>query len=472
MLRQTVGLAGLGLLVTSLWACSGDDNGSGPAGSTGASGAGDGSGTSAGGSSVSGGGAGGSSSSAGSNAVGGSTVDDASASTDTTSRDSSKSGDAAATIDAPVHVVRPCNGLADSGPGQWENITPLPAGILPMSSTVDPTGTVWIGAYGRSSQLPGSGGVFKSSDCGASWIHVNTGANASEIDRSEIWSMAVDLDSGAEPTLYIIGMYGPDGLWKSTNGGVDWVQLLPAGDTIAHVVPAGPSNPPIAAIASIQLDPTNHQHLIAGVHSVCADPYGPICDVESTDGGKSWKVVRVPVAGATGWQEQTGPYLLNATTWIHATLGDGIWLTTDDGTSWRDVAPGGVKGATGGEYTMHPFVPTASGYYYLPSASPSGLLRSSGMGQPWTAIANAPAGNYNVAFAASGGRLFIGDGYGGTLYVAQESDPTKWSKVPLPPVQDTGWGVWYLDYDATNHVLYALIQKPWSWSGLWRIVMP
>jgi hypothetical protein len=341
-----------------------------------------------------------------------------------------------------------------------------------MSSTVDPTGTIWIGAYGRTSQLPGSGGVFKSSDCGASWTHVNTGANASDIDRSEIWSMAVDLDSGAEPTLYVIGMYGPDGLFKSTNGGVDWVQLLPAGDMISHVVPAGPGNPPISAIASIALDPTNHQHLIAGVHSVCADPYGPICDIESTDGGKNWKVVRVPVVGATGWQEQTGPYLLNATTWIHATLGTGIWLTTDDGTSWSNVAPKGVNGATGGEYTMHPFVPTASGSYYLPSSGPSGLLRSSGIGQPWTSIANAPAGNYNVAFAAGGGHLFIGDGYGGTLYAAEESDPTKWSKVPLPPVQDSGWGVWYLDYDATNHLLYALIQKPWQWSGLWRIAFP
>jgi len=468
MMLRTIDFAIVTVFACAAVACSSGDDASGAEGSTGG-GAGA---TGSGGDSVSAGGASGTSSIGGSVGGAGSTHVDASASVDATSGDSSKPTDASNAFDAPVHVVRSCGGLADAGAGQWENITPPPAGILPMSSTVDATGTIWIGAYGRTTQLPSSGGVFKSTDCGATWKHVNTGTNASDVDRSEIWSMAVDLDTGAEPTIYAIGMYGPDGLFKSTNGGVDWVQLLPAGDMIAHVVPAGPGNPPIAAIASIALDPTNHQHLIAGVHSVCADPYGPICDIESTDGGKNWKVVKVPVVGATGWQEQTGPYLLNATTWIHATLGTGIWLTTDDGVSWSNVAPKGVGGATGGEYTMHPFLPTASGNYYLPSSGPSGLLRSAGIGQPWTAIANAPAGNYNVAFAAGGGHLFIGDGYGGALYMAEESDPTKWSKLPLPPVQDTGWGVWYLDYDTTNHLLYALIQKPWSWSGLWRIVVP
>jgi hypothetical protein len=462
--RRVACIAWSGLFSMSVVACSASDNGSPAEGSTGGGGA----------STTGPGNGGGSVSSTGgtSSAAAGSTNADASASGDATSRDSAISTDALSAVDALVHVVRPCSGLADAGAGQWENITPLPNGIVPMSSTIDATGTLWVGAYARSSTFPSSGGIFKSTDCGASWAHVNTGVNGSEIDRSAIWSMAIDLDADAEPVLYVIGMTGPNGLLKSTNGGVDWVQLFPAGDMVSHIVPAGPGNPPIASIASVSIDPTNHQHLMVGVHVVCAAPYGPICDIESTDGGKSWKVVKVPVVGATDWQEQTGPYLLNATTWIHATLGTGIWLTTDDGATFSNIAPKGVNGATGGEYTMHPFLPTASGNYFLPSSGPSGLLRSAGIGQPWTAIGNAPAGNYNIAFAAGGGHLFIGDGYGGALYVAQESDPTKWSKVPLPSMQGTGWGVWYLDYDETNHLLYALIQKPWSWSGLWRIVIP
>jgi hypothetical protein len=383
--------------------------------------------------------------------------------------------DAAADVPTPPqHAVRPCSGLPDGGPSTWEKITPMSGAIWPMSSTIDPTGALWVGGYGRSMDHPGNGGLFKSTDCGATWSKANDGMNAGEIDRSDIWSIAVDLDSAAEPTVYVIGMYGPFGLWKSTNGGRDFTQLLPAGDMIAHVVPAGPGVPPIAAIASISMDPTNHQHLVAGVHATCVDPYGPICDLLSNDGGASWSIVRVPVIGATAWEEQTGPFVLGDKTWIHASMGHGIWLTTDDGKSWNDVTPAGASGATGGEYTMHPFVPTSLGSYFLPSAlngGPGGLLRSSGIGQPWSTVNGAPPGNYNIAFAAGGGMLFIGDGYGATLNVALETDPSHWKSLPLPPITDSGWGVWYLDYDATNGLLYALIDKPWKWSDLYRIAI-
>src|SRR5450432_616987 len=247
-MRSVAGIAWAGLFSMLLVACSASDNGSPVEDSTGGGGAST-TGPGAGGDSVST--TGGTTSMGGtSSAAAGSTNADASASGDATSRDSAIPIDALIAADAPVHVVRSCSGLAGAGVGQWENITPLPNGIVPMSSTIDATGTLWVGAYARSSTFPSSGGIFKSTDCGASWVHVNTGVNGPEIDRSAIWSMAIDLDAGAEPVLYVIGMTGPNGLLKSTNGGVDWVQRFPAGDMVSHIVPAGPGNPPIASIAS------------------------------------------------------------------------------------------------------------------------------------------------------------------------------------------------------------------------------
>jgi hypothetical protein len=223
------------------------------------------------------------------------------------------------------------------------------------------------------------------------------------------------------------------------------------------------------------LDPNNRQHVIAGVHSTCTAPYGPVCDLESTDGGATWKAVRVPVVGATGWQEQAGPYILGGSSWLHVTLGDGMWLTNDDGASFTNVVPASVGGATGGEYTMKPLRATASGAYYLPSNNPSGLVHSTDAGAHWSKVAGVPQnGNYYVAIAAAGGKVFLGDGYAHALLQADEASLGQWSNIPLPtPGAGTSgsWGVWYLDYDPTNHLLYALVQNPWQWSSLFRMVV-
>jgi hypothetical protein len=206
----------------------------------------------------------------------------------------------------------------------------------------------------------------------------------------------------------------------------------------------------------------------------------PICDLETYSGGNDWTPIAVPVISSqTGmpvgdWQEQTGPYILNGSSWLHVTLGDGMYLTTNGGKTFANVEPMGVRGATGGEYTMRAFRPSPSGAYYLAANNPAGLLRSTD-GQHWTKVPNVPQlGSYYVALAVAGGEIFLGDGYAHAIVHGTEADLTTWSAVPLPPPtpsqnNNKGWGVWYLDYDPTNHLLYALVQNPWNWSGLWRM---
>jgi hypothetical protein len=121
----------------------------------------------------------------------------------------------------PPHVVGKCDGLG--AVDQWEEISPPGmvkeppyTGALVALVDTNTAGTVYV-TTSRS-------GIFKSTDCGASWVKTNTGRNGDQLDAGLIWSAA--LDPVSPDTLYALAGYGPAGLWKSTNGGVDWDNVL------------------------------------------------------------------------------------------------------------------------------------------------------------------------------------------------------------------------------------------------------
>jgi hypothetical protein len=311
--------------------------------------------------------------------------------------------------------------------------------------------TVWLGTSPRAGgQTTGKGGLYMSKDCGATWIHLNTGANGAKLDTSSMWSLAVDpVQMGV---VYLIGQYGPGGLWKSTNGGVDFTQLFPPESEFAKTVEYN-------AVASISMDPHDHLHLVVGTHGNCSGAYAPTCGAESTDGGTTWKLFTTPFLKT--WAEQTGPYVLNKTSWLFATIFDGLWLTTDRGANWTKLSPGaGVNGAAGGEYTVHPLLPGPDGVYYLPLAqqggADGGLLRSTD-GTSWSVVSKSPKGAYNLGFTRGDGHLYLSDRTGSTYYVASDADPATWSKLPYPAELATlnGQGGVFLDYDAVHHILYS-----------------
>ena len=362
-------------------------------------------------------------------------------------------------VQPPPPTDHACSALGT--PGEWENITP--AGVITTHSIVaDPfdSGTIWLGTAPDglgANPAHGNGGLYKSTNCGAasSWTHVSTGANGTEVDKSWMWSMIVDpTDKG---TVYVIGAYGPQGLWKSTNGGVDWVQLFPATSEFAKTVPYN-------FVGSITMDPSDHLHLMVGTHGNCAAPYMPSCVAESTNGGTSWKIVNMP---GSGWEEQTGPYLLNASSFLYASLFNGMTLFDNHGASYVDVTPSGVQGATGGEYTHRPLYPAADGTYYLPSYNQGGLLRSTDGGRTWSRVSGSPAGSYLLGIALGSDRIFLGDSRSNTYSMAYLSDLSKWQTLKAPPAPQ-GLGPSYLEYDEAHHLLYSS-----NFEGLaWRMVVP
>jgi photosystem II stability/assembly factor-like uncharacterized protein len=351
-------------------------------------------------------------------------------------------------------VVGTCDALPAAG--KWEQITP-PGVSVPRAIVVDPfdTAILWVGAAPAGAGMPaGQGGLYKSTNCGSTWEHVNTGTLGSMVDGARIWSLAVDpINKG---TIYVVGAYGPLGLLKSTNGGKDWEQLFPPMSEFAQTVEYN-------FAGSVTMGPENPLHLAVGTHGNCKGAYAPACMAESMDGGKNWKLFTTPFI--PGWAEQTGPYLLDANSLVYATLDAGIWLTTDHGAHWSNVAPAGVTGATGGEYTHRPLMPS-NGTYYLPSYNAGGLLISKDVGHTWSRVPNTPKGSYPIGLAVGGGKVFLGDYVAKTFSVAQETDLMTWTALPAIPAPGDAEGSKSLEYDDTHHLLYTSNIS----GGLWRIV--
>jgi hypothetical protein len=357
-------------------------------------------------------------------------------------------GNAGSNVSDAGHTVSNCSALPAAG--QWENISPVVATVGDGSGknysealVADPfnAGTVWL--------TTGYRGIFKSTDCGATWAHVNTGRNGTQLDSGSPVSFAVDpVNKGV---MYTTMIYGPGGVWKSTNSGVDWDQIVPA-DMNQYI--------PGLNFDSVAMDRNDVRHLVIGLHTNCNGPYAPACALETSDAGAAWRIVKLPTGG---WEEGAGPWIVDATTWLYA--GTHIWLTTDDGKNWKNLDPDPAPfwGFSGGEVETH-FIPrTADGTYLLTCGQ--GVVKSTD-GRSWSLIPS--SGGRAVGFAMGGGRLFNSDQWSTTYRTASESDLTKWTTIPPSPAMVAGQGAPFIDYDAVHHVLYSSTFA----GGTWRVVVP
>ncbi len=298
--------------------------------------------------------------------------------------------------------------------GTWESITPAalnmsnwcsvnfsscnvgtnPSGQVGTYGTtdflIDPTnsGTVYLGT----SQL----GIWKTTDCGSNWVHINTGNSGTDVNGGSVagslldggrqWTMV--MDPADSKTIYATAGYGAGGIFRSTDGGVDWSQILPSS--------ISSQNQYAGFIEKLTMDPTNHLHLLASFHTMCigtalagapvvdngnnvsvvsassSTPTGTStnyqgwgCLAETKDGGTSWAMT----TSAYPWVNSDGPgqTMVNATTWFYGTNGSqGLWRTTTAGVSvggapaWTEVnfyATGGASqpliSAIGSVYVAH-----------------------------------------------------------------------------------------------------------------------
>jgi hypothetical protein len=306
-----------------------------------------------------------------------------------------------------------------------------------LAIALDPQDTATV-YYGTVYQ-----GLYKSTDCGATWTKLNT-LPGGTFDQGMEGRIVVD---PIDRSIYLDNRYGNMGVFKSTDGGQDWAQILPP-DIAQAFVDGG-------MVEWIAMDPTNHLHLLVSPHFTCQGSAGANCILETMDGGGSWTVLpNTPPSGELG-----GQVVVDSSTWLWADQGggpQGLWRTTNGG--------GGAAGGGWGQPVfaggVYPYLVEGPDGTYFMAAGNSGVVDSADKGVTWTAIANSRLAE---SIAASDTSLFTSGGLNANIYSrASLRDPLTWTAMPTPAGATDGG--WMLQYDRDHQLLYSSTFA----SGLWR----
>ena len=166
---------------------------------------------------------------------------------------------------------------------------------------------------------------YRSTDYGDTWTLINNTAM-----NGNPWGFSIDpnpaRDPSVPPTLYSPAGYGSFGIWKSVDGGVNWLRLAAADTAYAPYNPFGPTD--IYHTALLPDDPPNHL-LVTYHYGFKGNTNNEGGFGESWDGGQNW-VIHQPPAGV-GTSHYVIP--LSATTWcvISQETDRGVWRTTTAG---------------------------------------------------------------------------------------------------------------------------------------------
>jgi hypothetical protein len=361
----------------------------------------------------------------------------------------------------PVTVAAEATPAAATG--TWTDVTPSGVDLVNMLSCENYGAITMLADPARPSDLFTQfhcQGVWKSVDYGLSWSgpinigHGGTGASGAgglAIARGP---------AGQPPILYSAGIRGTGvGFWKSTDGGVSWInyRVAPGGDYQGFY-------PPV-------VNPYDPNHLLMTGHQRSLI-------VQSFDGGRHWS--EVPIAngmkhiGGTGFVFfiDTGRAGTTTDTWIWTAEATGrkigTWRTSDRGRTWTRV-----------DSNEHPhgqmqiYQPDKSGIVFMPgfhSELGAGVLRSTDYGETWSRVGIAmdqavvfgtPKRVYAMYAWACGGCLLDP-----ALQSAPQPGISGWARMSTSPAMAIGPAQVATVFDGTN---YIILTANWR-GGLWRFV--
>ena len=334
--------------------------------------------------------------------------------------------------------------------GVWENITPPQVDLTigdwfgMQAMVVDPVtpSTVYAGRA--------MDGVYKSLDCGAHWFKVSTGRNADVMASGRTWAMVIDPTN--PQVLYTPQGYGESGVFKTTNGGVDWDQVLTP--NITSAAPYG------GFVGGIGMDPSNPAHLLVGWHAECSPPNTKACYAETKNGGVSWTMRNGDPSWGGG--EGTRYDILDANTWLFNSESNGMWVSANQGASWSKVQ--GVNGShAGGEIYR-----SANSTLYMGTVD--GVMRSIDRGLTWSKLPD--SGSFVFGVIGDGTKLYTssyfpfnapGPAPWRPYASTSEAQPATWTTMDSPLMKNGGG----LAYDPVHHILYSSNLN----AGMWRMVV-
>lgn len=265
---------------------------------------------------------------------------------------------------------------------RWEYV-PLPTIVKSIAAGPTKPETLYAGGMDR---------VYKSPDGGKTWSESRLGQDSASIADRRIgcWSVIALAVSRKNSNTVYAGTF--NGLFKSPDGGKNWVLLTEGIGTVGFIV------------WSVAVNPLDDRIVFAGVEDQSrAKPGTPASQshvphlFRSSDAGETWTELRTP------WhaldiqfdpQDSRVVYL--------ATEGSGILKTTDGGTHWErlDQVGDGIRNGSVSALVIDPTNPQTlfAGTVW---DHPGGIFRSDDGGRIWTEMNEGLKGRWVDALAIS-----------------------------------------------------------------------
>ena len=262
---------------------------------------------------------------------------------------------------------------------RWRNIGPDRGGrSIAVTGVKGRPDEAYFGATG--------GGLWKTTDGGENWVPVTDG----HIRSASIGAVAV---SETNPDLVFIGtgetcirgnIMPGDGVYRSADGGKTWTHV---GFAESH------------GIAKIRIHPTNPQIVFVASFGKYGAPSTERGLFKSTDGGQTWRKVlyRDDKTGAVDISmDRNNPNVIYAALWeayrkeyqmSSGGPGSGLFKSTDGGETWAEITrnpglPAGVVGRIGVSVSGA----NSNRVYALVENDNGGLYRSEDAGATWALI--------------------------------------------------------------------------------------
>ncbi|MGB8475192.1 MAG: hypothetical protein WCE61_14005 [Candidatus Acidiferrum sp.] len=260
---------------------------------------------------------------------------------------------------------------------KWRLIGPFRGGrVLTVAGVPSQPNTYYFGAVG--------GGVWKTTDGGVSWNPI--------FDKEPISSIGALAIADSDPNVIYVGTgeacirgnisYG-DGVYKSTDAGKTWTNVGLKDTRHIGAVIINPTNPDIVYVAAL------------------GHAYGPNTErgiFRTRDGGKTWEKV-LYLDDRTGGIEVVfdphNPHVLFAAMWEgwrkpwdlnSGGPKDGLYRSTDDGTTWKRIEGHGMPEGTLGRISVAVSGADSNVVYALIEAKKGGLYRSEDGGATWSFV--------------------------------------------------------------------------------------